>query len=222
MSKRLDIVAQTAMDLFYSEYKGDDDFFNIDDFVLNCGNTLSDLYLQEYRIQYQQIRQEKRDEVVAFSSEWLFSEVLDVKLIEGEYTSILSQRVMSFPYDSQNVGLQEVIGIVPRGTCLERSNLTEVWQYKYLPQSGNIFYRLKKDKILFFKNGACNINKIEAFYVPSPAADSEVPDGVINYVVNTTVSVMKQILAGVVVDKSNDDNPNKILQSEINKTSLIG
>lgn len=223
MAKRLDIIAQSAMDLFYSSYKGDDDFFSLEDFIIFCGNTFTDLLLQEYRIKYQQLRQEKKDEVVSFSSEWLMSEIIEVKEKDGEIFGVLSKRVMSFPFDKQGVGLQDVQN-VSRGTILERSNSSEAWEYRYIPMTERIFWSLENrsgmDTLIFFKNGICNVKKVKVSYVPSPEADTELPDAVASYVINTTVSTMKQVIAGTVVEKTNDGNPNKVLQSEINKSSL--
>lgn len=220
MAQILKNIAQAAMDIYYGDFATDSDFFTIEDFITYCANTTTDLYLQEYRIKYQELRQEKSDEVVGFSHEWLASEMLEFKSEDGELVAKMKKRVMSFPFDTQGVGLQDVVAITPKGVSMERSNPTEFWQYKYLPTSNRVFWRLDGDTVRLYKNGSCTISKAKVYFVPTMDKDTEVPDAIANYVITTTVMNMKQIQAGVVIDKSADGNQNKILQTEINKSSL--
>jgi hypothetical protein len=47
-----------------------------------------------------------------------------------------------------------------------------------------------------------------------------VPEGIIKYVVDQTVSTMRQLEQNVVVKKAADQNQNLVLEGEINKNSL--
>lgn len=217
MGNILKNTAQAAMDLYYGDYKPDDAFFTKQDFVTYCGNTVTDLILQEYRMRRQENRQEKRDEVVPFSAEWMFEEVLDVKNDLAE----LSQRVMSFPYDRQGSGVQDVIAIKPRNVTMERSNVEEDWSLRYMPQTDRIFWKSErgssgKGHLSFFRNGVYSVSQVKVRYVPKPNAEMDIPDSIENYVITTTIMNMKQIESGVIIDKTADGNPNKILQTELN------
>lgn len=213
------------MDMYYGDYQGSDQFFSKEDFIRYCGYTVSDLLLQEYRTRRQENRSDKNDEVVPFSSEWMFEERVKVEEVDGEKISLLSQSVMSFPFDRQGSGLQDVIAIKPKRIYIERGNQEEEWNYEYLPATDRIFWILQpstKDgsKIKFYNKGLVGIEIVLVRYVPSPHDDMRIPDSIQNYVMTTTVMNMKQIEVGAVIDKTNDGNSNKVMETEINKNSL--
>lgn len=217
---KLNIIAQYAMDAYYRDFKADSQFFDIDDFIFHVGNTVTDLYLQEYRIEKARIRQEKSDEVVSFSSDWIPHVEVIFENKNGEISATLPKSVMAFPFNSDTVGVQDIIATSPRGAKLERGSISELWSYAYLPDSDRIYWWVEQNNIFAFKKGSANLQKAKVFYIPVMDGDSEVPDGVINYVILTTVTNMRQMETGVVIDKTNDGNSNKVLQSEINKNSL--
>lgn len=222
MAVPLSIVSQYAMDLYYQNYKSNSDFFVLSDFIFHCGNTVTDFYLQQYQLQYAEIRQEKKDQVVAFSADFLGEQILKIKKEGGETFAIIEKPVMSFPFDKQNIGIQEIFVTKPSGCVdLERQTINAIWDLKYQPVNNRVFWWVDRDRIKFYTKGIYNVQEVRILYVPAANnEDAEVPDGIVKYVIDTTVLTMKQISQGVVVKKSVDGNQNKIIETEVNSTLL--
>lgn len=220
MSQPLPIVAQYAMDQFYQNYRGASDFFTLPDFKFNCMATIAGAFKAEFDVKYSELRQERQDEIVAFSHDWLSEQVLKVEYQSHDTFAVLKQHPMSFPYDKQDTGIQEVFSAQPVGTVLERSNLTEVWMYRYLPATNRIFWWVDRGKIRFFNKGTCVVNEVRVLYVPTVCENMDVPDGVIDLAVTGTVAKMKQLEQGVVIKKSLDQNDNKTLETEIDRSQF--
>lgn len=224
MAQRLDIVAQYAMDLYYGEYKPDVAFFSLEDFIFHCGKEAADYLRQEFQQKYQELRQDKEDEVIDFSDDWLSNDVLKVERKDGALFATLINPIFSLPYDSQNTGLQDITIVKPVGSCvqLERTTSGAAWRLRYLPVvNDRIFWYLQNaNQIVFYNPGQNNIQEINVEYVPSMGKMSNIPDGIVDFVITNAVMKMKQILQNNIIKKSLDQNDNKIIQSEINKASV--
>lgn len=230
MPKQLKYVAQQAQDLYLQNYKTDNDFFDLNDFILYTGNTIAAMYMQFYQQEYAMLRQERKDEVITFDVGWLSEQEVSVEKEGDRLIAKLDSAVMTFPYDKSSIGLQSIFVIDPYSADeLERTNVSMLWQLKYLPKTNRIFFYpevngsacLTITKIAFVNKGTCNIKKIKVLYVPSlDNGNASVPDGLIADAITKTVAVMRQIATNNIVDKTQDNNPNKILQTEINTNSL--
>lgn len=220
MSQQLVIIAQWAMDDFYQNYRSYQDFFNLQDFIDRAGAVVGAIYKDEFDRLRAELRQERQDEAISFSGDWLSEQVLAVALQDGEMVAELQQKPMSFPFDNQNSGIQDVFAVKPPGVILERSNINEIWQYNYLPSTNRIFWRLDRSKLKFFSKGVCPLKEVRVLYAPTVSEDMEVPDGIIHAALTQTVLSMKGKAEGVVVKKALDGNDNKTLQTEVNKSQL--
>lgn len=224
MPQQLQYVAQLAMDNFYQQYKGENDFWELSDFISMVGNTVAGMYQDIYKQYYALIRQDKNPEVVCFDSGWLLSQELEVKKDnDGFLTATLTKPVMTFPYDRSSSGLQEIFIIEPFNTCQpERTSISALYQFKYLPKTNRVFFYQDMNKINFWSNIILNVKKIRVLYVPV-MNDPEAPvaDGIIADAITKTVSTLKQIAAGNVVDSTENQNSNKIMQTEIDKATLV-
>jgi len=167
MAQPLPIVAQYAMDQFYQNYRSGTDFFTLPDFKFNCMATIAAAFKAEFDLKYNELRQERQDEIVSFSHDWLSEQILDVEFKSHETFAELKQHPMSFPFDKQDTGIQEVFSVQPVGTILERSNITEEWQNRYLPATNRIFWWVDRKKIKFFNKGGCVVNQVRVLYVPT-------------------------------------------------------
>ena len=208
------------MDQYYTNYKSATDFFTLEDFIFNCGAVLEQFYLEAYAIERATIRQDKQDEVVSFSHDWLIEKILDVKPVDGVLTAMMDFGILSFPYDAQNTGLQEVLPSGIGGIELERSNLTEIWQYKLLPRTNRIFWRVIRNRIEFFNHGVCRLSNVRVVYVPAISPEMEVPESLVEMAITKAVTRMKELGKDAVVKKSLDGNQNKTLATEIDTTAL--
>lgn len=222
MATSLQIVAQYTQDQFYQNYRSNTDFFELKDFVFHCGAAIAGAYKQEYDAHRLELRQDGREEIVSFSHDWLLEQVVPVVRKKQETFAVLTQMPMSFPFDMQDTGIQEVFSQVPFGVDLERSNITEIWQQKHYPGTNRIFWWVDQNKIRFFNKGICNVEMIRVLYVPTIADNMQVPDGIVEIAVINTVAKMKEIAKGIVIKKSLDGNDNKILQTEIDTSVLKG
>lgn len=218
MPTPIPIVGQYIMDAYYQNYKDDSEFFTISDFIFHGGATVGDYYRQEYDRARAELRQEKSDEIVGFSEDLLVPVTIPVK--GGVGTIPTGNSFMSFTFDRQTSGIQKIIVTKPSGYIqLERTNLFQSWQLRYMAKSDAIFWYYDRGAIKFFTTGSMTINEIVMLYVPGVAPNMLVPDSLIDWTVNNTVQKMHQMQQGVVVKKSIDGNQNKIPETEINKMS---
>ncbi|MEO7048923.1 MAG: hypothetical protein ABI091_26710 [Ferruginibacter sp.] len=231
MPQQLKYVAQLAMDNFYQDYKGDDDFWEIEDFISMCGNTAAETYQTFYQQAYAMLRQEKKQEVVSFDAGWLLAQDVEVTKQGNTLFADLDKPVMTFPYDQSSIGIQNVFILEPYSDDeAERTSLSQKWQLKYVPKVNKVFFYSDvagincdvASKISLINKGDCNIKKIRVLYVPVlNDGDAVIPDGIINGVITKTVMAMKQIASGNVIDQTQDSNNNKVLQTELDKNTLV-
>lgn len=218
MPQQLKYVAQLAMDNFFQDYKGESDFWELDDFISMCGNTISGMYYDIYKQQYALLKQQKKTELVAFDAGWLVEEIVPVKQNGLQYFIDFDSNVMTFPYDQNDIGIQNVFNGFDE---LKRTTLSTLWQLKYLPKTNRIFYYLGLGKIGIYNNGNCNIKELRVLYIPAMNdGESSVPDGIIGDAIIKTIMAMRQMASGEIIDKTDDFNTNKILQTELDKNSL--
>lgn len=210
------------MDLYYLNYKSPSDYLDLSDFISHCAGIVGNLYLQGYQKDYNEFRQDKKDEVVSFDPAILNDQLLTVERKDGEIFSKLLNPVMSFPYDEQGIGVQDVQAIKPlNGVKFERTTIGALWQLEYVPNCNIVFWCLQRDKIKFVNKSSCNIQEIKVWYVPSIYDPNFlVPDGIYEFIVTTAAATIKEITKGQIVKVSADGNPNKLIQTEINPLSL--
>lgn len=221
MGQKIAIIAQLCQDDFEQNYANGTSFFQLSDYIIRAGNVASDFYRNMWMQMYQELRQEKRDEVVGFEPSVLSEQIIELKRVSGEFIGELEKPAMSLPYDKQSSGFQAVFD-EKTGKELERSNINETWQYQYQPYTNRLFYRIDRDKIKVFTKGMANVQKLRILYVPSITigdGEAELPDGMVNYVVMTTVSQMAA-LAGRPIKKSLDGNENQKFETEFNQNAL--
>jgi len=221
MSQPIKIVAQQAMDDFLQNYRVPTDFFTLSDFISRCGDAVADYYNQGYKQQYDLYRSEKKDDVVAFGSDALNVQVLKTELKDGVRVAKLQEGFMSFPYDQQNIGIQNIFPAGSTEECV-RTNLNQLYVLKYIPGSTNrvFWYLIDKETVAFISKGECNGNSVNVYYVPAIGPDMNVPDGIARWVIDTTVMSMKQKAQGVIVKESLDQNSNKTIETEVDKLQL--
>lgn len=230
MPQTLKFVAQLAMDDYFQNYKGEADYWDIEDFVFRVGNTVSAMYWAYYQQEYAMLRQDKKEEVVTFDTGWLLEQVATVTNTAGKLTAQLTYPIMTFPYDKSSVGIQNVFITNPQADYeCERISLSTVWQTKYWPKTNRIaFYGdvgfingcSVVSNLSFINKGSCNIKQVLVSYVPSMFDGAIIPDGLITDAISKTVTTMKQMASGQLVQKLDDFNPNKIAQNEVDKTAF--
>lgn len=221
MPESLPIIAQRTMDLYFQSYKSSSQFFDIDDFIFYTGATISDIYQQEAKQQYAELRALKMESVVSFPADWLLEQPLKVKRKDGEIFAELEQPVMGFSFDNQILGLQDVIPIKPRDILFERTTQSAAWQNRLTPITNRVFWYGMKDKVVFLNNGNCNVSEVSVLYVPAINNSMLVPEGIVNMAINQTVATMKQLAQATIEKKGTDgQGQNKTIETEMNKMAL--
>jgi hypothetical protein len=221
MPKLLKMVATDCMDLFYRNYKADNDFFDLSDFIEYTGNTISGIYQKAYDLQYQMNRQERKDEIITFDSSMLSEQELEVKDTGGQLVATIKEPIMAFMGDNNTSGIQEMFIIAPVGGCeLMRTSISARFQLQYLPYTNRVYWYGDRQKIVFVKKGNGNVKTVRVLYVPSMYTDALIPEGIVDAAINQTVLQMKNIYDNTVVKKSLNENQNKTMETEIDLSQI--
>jgi hypothetical protein len=221
MGQKIAMIAQVCQDDYEQNYANGTSFFTLQDYIIRAGNVASDFYRNMWMQMYQELRQEKRDEVVGFEPSVLSEQIIKVKKEGIEWIGEIEKPAMSLPYDKQTSGISNVFDL-KTGKELERSNVNETWQYQYQPYTNRLFYRIDRNKIKIFTKGSANVQEVRVLYVPSITigdGEAELPDGMVNYVVMTTISQMRA-LSDRPIKKSIDGQENIKFETEFNKAAL--
>lgn len=220
MAIKLKYVAQACLDDYYQNYKTPTDFFSLEDFIYRCGAAATDFYNKLYREQYAIMRADgETGEAVGFSDNFLSTQEAAVETKDGESFAKLEKEVMSFVYDQSNVGISNVFRIAPSPVEeIERSDLDEFWQLKYLPTTCRVFWALDGNVLRIYNKTKNNVSKIRVIYVPSingQDGEVELPDGIVAPVSQAVINYMRNN-ANKTVKESLDGNPNTTPQTEMN------
>jgi hypothetical protein len=222
MATKLNIAAQYAMDSFLKTYRVTTDFVDLQDFIFHAAASAAAIYQALYEREYAKQRADgEKDSVVAFSNDFLSSQVLKVENKDGEVFATLKEGIFSFAYDQSQVGCQNVFCFTPKPQYeIERSDVDELWQLQYLPFTNRNFWALDGERILIIQKGICNIKEIKVLYVPQVNADNPetlLPDGIVKAVIDSTVNTIRELGQGKIVKKTNDLNENAVPATEINQ-----
>lgn len=220
MPESLPIIAQRCMDSWYQSYKSSSQFFDLDDFVFYTGATIAEIYRQEAQTKYAELRSLKQEEVVSFPADWLLEQRLKIARKDNETYAELMEPAMSFSYDNQVIGIQDILPVKPIDAIFERTTQDAAWQNRHVPFTNRVFWYVKRNRIIFQNKGGCNINEVSALYIPAINDSMLVPEAIVDMAITQTVMKMKQVAQGVVVKKSTDGNQNMVMEGEINKLSL--
>jgi hypothetical protein len=221
MAEALPIVAQRTMDQFFQSYKSSSQFFDLEDFIFYTGATIADIYRQEAQQKYAELRALKQDEVVTFPADWLLEQRLKIVRKDNETYGELSRPVMSFSWDNQVIGVQDVLPVKPIDAILERTTQDAAYQCRHVPYTNRIFWYVKRNKILFQNKGGCNVSEVSVLYIPALNDSVLVPDAIIDIAINQTVLKMKQVAQGTIEKKGIDGQQKNItIETEMNKLAL--
>lgn len=221
MATPLKIVGQHVIDLFYQDYKSTSQFWDVEDGAYFAGVAYGDLLGQEYMLEYKNMQAIREEGIVQFSHDWLLTE--DLKLQKGDdgpYVE-LSALPMSFPYDKQDVGIQNIFvtGTKFNGEIV-RSSIASFWQDKYLPNTTTVFWALLKNKIYFRSTQAAAPAAVKVVYVPEVDENLLIPNSRENMVVQMAVQLMLKAKEGNLVKETNDQNKNVAPVTEMDRNLI--
>lgn len=216
--------AQITMDLYYRDYKSDENFFDIDHFKYLCGVAYANILETEYKEARREARADEGATDVTLQSDWLVREVLEVKRSEDYPNTLeadLKSPLFSFPFDAYSYGIQSVRPIGTTGCRdLIRTSGREAWMRSQLPVTSRGFFYVIGKK-LYLTNVRCSLKEIEIMQIPDIAGQGygdtggPIPKSKEDLIIRKTIELMMRTKEGAVVDTTNNSNPNTALQTEI-------
>lgn len=210
--------AQNTMDLYYQQYKSDEDFFEEYHFKYLNAVAFSQILQEEYEKSYKLSLAEKGVGEAQLNPEWFIPEERDVVGSDmGDKELTLTDCPFTFRFDKQSSGIQGVYPLSGKCGDFIRMSIDDQWKLKNAPESDIVFWFPLSNKIVF-KNVKCGLKKVKVVYIPSlkSLADScVIPDSMQMEVIQRTLQLMFVARQGAVVDMSNNQNPNKAMESEI-------
>lgn len=213
-------VAQHLMDLYYQQYKSATDFFELIHFKFLASAAYGKILQDEYKLSYDRNRAEEGIGSATLNPEWFIPEDVEIVMSDiGDREAKLKQPFFTFRFDKQFSGIQEVTPMSPN-KCGEfiRLGIDEKWKLKMDIVTDVVFWYPVTDKIIFH-NVKCGLKKATIFYIPSLSElkdESPIPLSMTDDIVTRVLQIMFAARQGAVIDMTNDGNPNKVIESEIN------
>lgn len=214
----LEDTATATMDLYYQNFKADEDFFTLEHFKYLNGVSYNGFLQDYYEKNYQKNLAEQGRGEVEFDGGWLVPVELSLERQDnGELAATFQQKPFSFLYDNQNRSVQL---IEPVGSCvvkLARISSLEIWKLRSLPATSYSFWYVLGEKLRLAKV-PCGLEKIRVWYIPALSDTDDksiIPDGLSKRIIEDTLNLMFAARQGVVVDMTNNQNPNKVMETEI-------
>lgn len=219
MAKLID-VAEMLQDMYYQAYRTDEDFFDLPHFEYICAMVYSKILENEYKIARAESKTEEGISSVIINGDYLVKEKVAPKKEDGDYILTLKQSIFQFQFDKNNTGIQRISN--PNQGCKRfvRTNMQKSdWMSGILPKTDRVFF-YGTGKQVVLKNVTCALNaELTVMYVPEiSSVDSEeaiIPEGKGYDVVTIGMDLMKRARNGEVIDMTNNSNPNKVIQTEI-------
>ena len=215
-------VAQMMQDFYYKELKTESDFLEEGHFVY-CARAVFGKLMDAAAKESQRISYEVNGfYTVELSQDWLVSEEVEFEEPKNDSISIgkLSQMPYSFPYDTMGYAVQNV----ELGSFKEAVRISPLdkWKFAQIESANRVFYFVRQNIITLIDKGNCKKTKATVWFAPSLQGDPEkvqVPLGMHMDIVTYGVKILREI-AETIVDKTNNQNPNKIIESEIDNSTL--
>lgn len=206
------------MDLYYQQFKSDEDFFEVEHFEYLNGVVYAKLLQEEYERSYQKSLAETGRGYATISPQWYIEETVKVTTSDmGDAEIVMKDCPFTFRFDRSNTAIQ---GIYPiKGKCKDfiSINIDERFKFDGLPKSTVVYWYPVSNKIILH-NLSCGLKEAKIIYIPGLKAGSDkcgISDGMEYDVINGTLDLMKRAKQGEVVDMTNNNNPNKALETEI-------
>jgi len=229
MTVSLNIAAQTLIDLYYQDYAPADAFIDIEHVKLLMIAEYERMLIDDFNRDRLLSRTIEGYASVQLDGDWIIpSRVKVAKDDLGQHIATLPQSAQSFPADKLGQGVQRVrpVGGKCKMTELIRIAASDAWMMCLVPSSSNTYYYVQtiskgiecpsETRLVII--GGCIPTEIDAEYVPSLMSGGDVLVQVSKVKVITD-SVLQSLLIArqqVVIDKTNDGNPNTDKATETN------
>lgn len=215
MAESVRTVGQIAMDMFYQEFKPAGAFLRLKHFVWLCIAADGKLKQDEYNNQVMlNLRARKPNAQVILSADNYDTVVVKI----SKSKAILPTPIMTFPGAGSTYGVSQVI---PEGNCRSFMPLSEMERWQACNIKDVVFWFPIPCGIEFLNlAGNCDPKQVTVSYIPQVSENSTVQETRKWSILNMVTVFVKSAKDGVIIDMSNDGNPNVASQTEINKYLL--
>jgi hypothetical protein len=212
----LNEIAQHIMDAYYQEDKSGDDFFDLPHFRFMAASSYANLLQDEFEKSKRATMQEEGRAEAQLNPEWYTREDVDIKLdAEGKGVAVLLNPVFSFRYDKRTSGVLDIYQLVGNCTEFMRIHPEALWQLKILPKTSITYWYMLMMSTVYFVNTLPK--KVRIFYIPAITDDNDpvIPLSLGKMIVQDVWTFFVNAKNGVVVDMTDNQNPNKNMETEI-------
>lgn len=225
MTTTLDVASQLLMDLYYQDYAPANAWLDLVRARMLFAAEYNRLIREDFKNQKFLAKTQTGYSVVEIDPEWLVSETVKLSRDGATGVATLSQKIFSFDYDVLGSGVQLI-----DGACnLVRISIQDKWAIQRVPATKTIYWYIRPSvgaddgtggvKTSLWFIGADLPNKVDVFYVPSvneSNGDAPINESKMKPVIDACLQTLFIAKQQVVVDKSDDGNPNANLATEIN------
>lgn len=211
-------VAQNLMDLYYQQYKSDEDFFEEYHFKYIVAAAYAKLLQDKYEKSYAKNKRENNIGEATLNPQWFVTEEIEVGSSDDADKELeLKSCPFFFDFDKQSSSIQ---GIYPlSGKCREfiRIGVDDLWKLNNAPTTNIVYWYALGNKIKF-RNVHCGLRKVRVAYIPSfneLEDNCSFPDSLIFETVTLSYNMMRSAREGTIIDFTNNQNPNKVMETEI-------
>jgi len=221
---RLQIIASLVMDAYYQSYAKESDFLQQEDFEQYTSIFFQQVLQEDFdktRREMLQMRLFELNDSPILSDAWYKLKEVEVKKDKDRFYAVMPT-TFSFNRDTTFSGLKAVYPINDIGDVCGKFAKIKIDQFeglKYLPKSDRTIYYFPLGDNIDFKNVSCGLKKVNIAYIPtldeSEEGEINIPDGLVAEIVVRTYNFLALAKNGAVIDKTNNQNQNKIIQTEI-------
>lgn len=208
-------VATRLQDLYEQNYTSNDRFFDIGDFKFWVATTYSSMLNALMQSERKINKGTDGFANVEIPAQWMIEQTVSIQYdeLDRKYYATLPNDVYSFDFDNFSYALQDVYGIGCLSECKYRKiSFSEVRFRGVTPPVSVIFYYLNSAKEIVFW-GAKKDAKIKVRYVPKVVGEDDnclLSDNIVEALSDVVLKRMFAARTGNIVDKVNDQNPNRV------------
>lgn len=215
MADSLAVTAQLCMDAFYQDFRPAEAFLQLKHFKMLVIAADAKLKKMEYEaLVTLNIRQRRINAQVVLNADNYITVSVDIK----DEKAMLPSPIMSFNGAGQNLSIGN---LELEGDCINVMPTTQDEKHQAKKFTDIIFWLPICEGIEFLhlkKN--CNAKKAKVTYIPVLNDKSSIQEARKWDIITMVTGFIKSTKDGVIVDMSNDGNPNVSSQTEINKFLL--
>lgn len=215
-------IAQIVLDLYMQDFAQEGSFLQLEHINLLLETALAEKLNMDFKEQKLITKAQSGFSWVETSSDMLVRKDIDVSVEDGDYFVTLPSKPFAFEYDSLGSAVQRVVPVGCKCGDLIRISIDDESSVCMMPKADKVFYLLEENKIRFVGPGRMP-TKVRASYIPAldfTDDDATMPKTKAEYLIDKVLQKLLIAKNGVVIDKTNDGNPNVLPQTEVNTDGI--